>query len=445
MKKILYIDCASAGFSGDICLAALTSLASHLKPVPFTQGEFLEVLKAIPKEIPDVKEFDPSFVDVEEHGVTVTKFNFTLREERTEKTIHELRGCLDKILEAGKFSASAGAFARAVLDKLVNAEMFVHHDHHHHELHLHELSSADTFCDIVGSAYALDRIGVFDRSTWRIFISPVALGGGTVKIHHGIVPVPAPATSFILQNSDLQTKGGPVEFELLTPTGSAILATLLEEKNATLTKAQPLMKIEAIGIGAGQKKFPNLLNAARLVVGHDGNTESLQEENLIGDEELWGDLQRVLVYETNLDDVTGEDIGDLIRSLSGAGALDVHVLPTTTKKNRPGFLLRVISDPGNPNNLVGTIIKMTGTLGVRKRLEYRICLRRAFETVSIIAGGRSHEVRVKLAYDASGTLVNAKPEFEDLKVVSDRTGISPRDLRLEALKALSTREKKEGM
>ncbi|MHA1731093.1 MAG: LarC family nickel insertion protein [Promethearchaeota archaeon] len=449
MKKILYVDCSSTGFSGDICLAGLADLAGQLDPRPFKGEELLGVLELVPKVVPDIGEFHPSFEVGESGGVRVTRFELTMREERTERTIHDLQSYLGDLLSLGHFSGEAARFARGVLDKLVGAEMFVHGGHHHRELHLHELSSADTFCDILGPAFALDAMGVFDGDEWEVYIGPVALGGGTVKIHHGTVPVPAPATSYVLQHSGLLTRGGPVDLELLTPTGSAILATLLEEGNAHVATHQPLMVVRAVGVGAGQKVVPGRANAARFFVGDASDGAGVGSEWTVGGVSAgigasawpavgegaarWGKVELVKVLETNLDDVTGEDLGELVHLLYEQGALDVHLVPTTTKKNRPGVLVRVVAEVDGSADLTGTIIRNTGTLGVRFRAEKRECLAREVVRVNLKLGGKEYEVGVKVAKDNSGAIVNFKPEHDDVKRVSRETGAPPREVRFLAL------------
>lgn len=439
MTRVLFIDCATAGFSGDMCLACLADVARQLPEAPFTVDELLATLAIVKQVVPDITRFDMAFPVVDVGGVAVTRFQFSLEEARGERTIHELEHFLDEIVARARLSPQATRFAKATFNNLAQAEMAVHQGHHHHELHFHELSSADTFCDVVGPAFAFDKLGLFDERHWSVQVSPVATGGGRVKIHHGTVPVPAPATSYIIREHHLVTRGGPIEAELLTPTGSALLAALLEEKHAIQTPFHPPMAVDAVGTGGGQKEFPDFLNIARVMVGTTSTTSTTPGaspgapdgtlESLLGQAGPLPPQQDVLVLETNLDDVTGEDLGGALAALYEAGALDVHVIGTTTKKNRPGHLLRVIAPPERGTALIQGILRETGSLGVRVRLERRVCLDREFEEVTVTVGEISRAIRVKVARDPAGGFVHAKPEFDDLQALATDTGLPVKELR----------------
>jgi pyridinium-3,5-bisthiocarboxylic acid mononucleotide nickel chelatase len=195
----------------------------------------------------------------------------------------------------------------------------------------------------------------------RVTCRSVPPGSGSVKCAHGLMPVPAPATAHLLQGMPLAK--APVTGELVTPTGAAILATVVHEYTD-----QPAMTVERIGCGAGKKDFLEQPNILRVFVGTaaDGPT---------------ADADTVVVLETNLDDVSPEVIGYCFDRLFAAGALDVFVVPIQMKKGRPGVLLSVIAPPTAVGALETVLFRETGTLGVRRHSAERTKLHRESVTV----------------------------------------------------------------
>ena len=208
------------------------------------------------------------------------------------------------------------------------------------KVHFHEVGAVDSIADIVGSAIAWDLLGAD-----RIVASPVPTGRGFVEIAHGRCSIPAPATAELLTGIPLAPSD--VEAELTTPTGAAILTTLVESFGPV-----PPMKIEHIGYGAGERELATQPNLLRLLVGtavDDGSR----------DEQLW-------IIETNLDDAPGEVVGYCIERLWEAGALDVYTTPIQMKKNRPGMLVSVLCEPPAVENVETILFTETTTLGVRR-------------------------------------------------------------------------------
>ncbi|GAB4308062.1 MAG: nickel pincer cofactor biosynthesis protein LarC [Promethearchaeota archaeon] len=441
----LFVDCSAAGFSGDMCLAALASLAERLHGCPFTSEDLLEKVRLVAEVVPGVRELKPRFARASKNGVSTLQFDPGLKEDQEGRNAGEFEVLLKELLERAGTSDAAARFALGALRRMLDAEASVHEEHRH-EIHLHELGSADTFCDLIGAAWGFDKLGLFDpASGWTVFVGPVATGGGTAKIHHGLVPVPAPATTRLVQGTGLYCKGGPVDRELLTPTGAVLLTSLLGLPGARSVSWQPTMTVEAVGEGCGHLNVPGFFNVARLVVGALPSVEDPLPA-ATPSRGRWGNLERVRVLETNVDDVTGEDLGEMVTRLLEAGALDVHLVPTTTKKNRPGVLARVVAPsepPETSDRLVGIVFATTGTLGVRQRVELRECLDRQVVEVTVKLGGRDHHFRVKVAKDASGALINAKPEFDDLRVASQETGAPPRQLRERVVQAFLERLEKK--
>jgi uncharacterized protein (TIGR00299 family) protein len=277
------------------------------------------------------------------------------------------------------------------------------------ELHLHEMGQQDAVADIVGAVSAFHNIGLPGS---RVLCMPVSVGGGYVDTAHGLLPVPAPATLFILDSSNLVWHGGPVEHELLTPTGAAILVYLTGKYGSPCSE-YPQMTSSVTGYGAGSKEtgMPNVLRSvqgelnARLAVDH------------------------VEMLETNVDDVTGEVVGYLIQELMDNGALDVSVIPATMKKGRSGFLIKVVCRSEDTNKLAYKIIAMTGSLGVRLiPVKHRLTATRRMMEVKIQAAGRPYQVSVKVGCDNSGNVLNISAEFEDCRRIAHETGLQVKDL-----------------
>jgi uncharacterized protein (TIGR00299 family) protein len=256
------------------------------------------------------------------------------------------------------------------------------------QVHFHEVGGHDAIVDIVGTAAALEVLGV-DTVT----ASAVATGNGTVRSAHGRLPNPAPATVRLLEN--VPTYGRDVTLELTTPTGAAILASL-----STSFGPMPDMTITASGFGGGAGEMPDLPNCTQVVIGRRTPSESV------------GSGQPALILETNLDDVTGEQLGYAVAAALDAGALDAWVSSVTMKKGRPGHVLHVLTDATKVETLRREIARLTGTMGVRAMPVER--WPEAREMTTVVLDGMS--IRMKV------TSGRAKPEFDDVALVAAKTG-----------------------
>ncbi|MFZ3382764.1 MAG: nickel pincer cofactor biosynthesis protein LarC [Candidatus Methanoperedens sp.] len=273
------------------------------------------------------------------------------------------------------------------------------------KLHFHELGQEDAIADIIGACTAFNDLGLKE---YRIYCTPVSVGMGFIEFSHGKFPVPAPAALEILKEYSLPWHMGPVDGELLTPTGAALLAHFVNEFGMI-----PVMKAHKISYGAGSKDLfvPNVL---RIIKGEI-------------DDALITDMIEML--ETNVDDVTGQVLGNLIEELLKAGARDVSIIPATMKKGRSGHIIQVISKPEDSPNLARKIIEETGSLGVRIiPIKHRLIAQRVIDKVSIILNGKEFEIAVKIARDLRGVLLNISAEFEDCKRVSKESGIPVRNV-----------------
>ena len=263
-------------------------------------------------------------------------------------------------------------------------------------VHFHEASSIDTVIDIIGTATAIDDLKLFDDE----FVSThVAVGGGTLTFSHGITSNPASAILEILKNSGIIISGGQVKEELTTPTGASMLSSLTK----TCLDFYPTMKVKSIGYGAGKKNFDGFSNVLKIIQGE--KTKAFQQD-------------MVQVLETNVDDVSGEVLGNLIEKIMAYGAKDVTITSAITKKGRPTNLVSVICDSESMNTILELLISETGTLGVRVRTSERYTVPRTVEKIPIAIQGLNFQVICKIVSDGV-SIKNFKVESDDIKLISN--------------------------
>ncbi|MFB6295763.1 MAG: nickel pincer cofactor biosynthesis protein LarC, partial [Halobacteriales archaeon] len=317
-----------------------------------------------------------------------------------------------EIVEGMDLPGSVEADATATFEILGEAEAAVHGTDIE-ETAFHEVGADDAIADVVGSALLLD-----DLDPDRVVTTPLSTGGGEVAMSHGTYPVPPPAVVEIAGRADWSLRGGPVEAELLTPTGAAILAHVAEGLDSL-----PPVRVESSGYGAGGYDFPEHPNVLRAIVGEsEGGLRS----------------EEIAVLETNLDDATPELLGGLQETLPEVGALDVTVLPTTMKKSRPGHLVKVVTKPEDAERVARRLAAETGTLGVREAgTSHRWVADREVETATIEIGSESYEVDVKVA-SAGGEVYDVSAEFDDALAVSEETDLPVREVMRRAEEAIRT-------
>jgi uncharacterized protein (TIGR00299 family) protein len=302
--------------------------------------------------------------------------------------------------------------ALAVFRRLGEAEASVHGTDLN-DTHFHEVGADDAVADVVGACLLLADLDVD-----RVVATPVAAGGGTMSMSHGTYPVPAPAVAEIAAAADWSLRGGPVDRELLTPTGAALLAELADGVDRL-----PTLDVDAVGYGAGDADVPDHPNVLRALVG-DG-AGGLRRES-------------ISVLETAVDDVTPEVLGSLQETLAEAGALDVSVVPTTMKKSRPGHLVKVVVDPTDAERVARRLAEETGTLGVREgSAGHRWVADRTVETATLAVDGAAHDVRVKVGSDADGRVYDVSAEYDDALAVARETGLSVREVMRRAETAVA--------
>ena len=261
------------------------------------------------------------------------------------------------------------------------------------EIHFHEVGTMDAIADITAVCLLMNKI-----APDQVIVSPVHVGSGHVHCAHGILPVPAPATAYILNGVPMY--GGAVKGELCTPTGAALLKHF-----ATRFGDMPVMRTEAIGYGMGKKDFEQA-NCIRA---------------MLGETEDAGDS--VLQLECNVDDMTAEELGFAMEAILAVGALEVYTVAAGMKKSRPGTLLSVLCHEAEKEKLVRVIFQNTTTIGVREHACSRYTLKRSFETVQTPYG----EVQKKISSGYGVT--REKYEYEDLARIAREQGMSLEEVR----------------
>ncbi|HEY6195934.1 MAG TPA: nickel pincer cofactor biosynthesis protein LarC [Candidatus Eisenbacteria bacterium] len=371
--KHAHFDCVS-GIAGDMTLAALVSAgwpADALLALPARLG-----LEGVTIEITNARR----------GPFAATHVRVRAPEKQPHRHLHHV----EAILERADLPGTVRERAKVVFRRLAAAEAEVHGSTIE-KVHFHEVGAVDAIVDIAGSLMGLEALGVGTVSA-----SALPLGGGFVDSEHGRIPVPAPATALLLRGAPVY--GGPVEAELVTPTGAALLATL-----ATSWGDLPAFRLDAVGTGAGTREFPGHPNILRVLVG-ERTAASIHDRT-------------VAVLETAVDDDNPQFMAAALQRLLALGALDAMVAPVTMKKGRSGLWLVVVCEPADARRLAEAVLRDTSTLGVRVREERRIELSRSTMEVHTRFGA----VRVKVAVLPGGT-ERAMPEFESVVEVAARSG-----------------------
>jgi pyridinium-3,5-bisthiocarboxylic acid mononucleotide nickel chelatase len=368
--KTLHFDCFS-GISGDMTLAALIDAGVDAQAIRAGLTSL-----ALPIELNVEK--------VRKGGFAATYVWIRAPEE----TAHRHLPDIEEIIAKGTLTPAQRELALRIFRRLGEAEAEAH-GIQLDRVHFHEVGALDSIADIVGAAIALDLLGAT-----HISCRSVPTGQGTVKCEHGVMPIPTPATAALLRGVPLAPS--PIKGELTTPTGAAILATVVNE----WTDSPPLT-IERIGHGAGTKDFLEQPNLLRVFVGTRAQPAS----------------DRVWVLETNLDDVPGEVVGYCFERLLAAGALDVYAIPMQMKKQRPGVMLGVIATAEKLSELEAVLFAETGTFGVRRYQAERSKLQREAVTVATPWG----PVRAKRGWRDGVEVLT--PEYEDCAALARSSGV----------------------
>ena len=377
--NLVLIDSSMAGASGDKLLSAFADMMVDRAPL---EEDIMKALAAVK----GVQNARAHFVKEESFGIRGLKLDISM-DYRT-SSVEELHRSLDHAAVAAGLDKWGNDAAKRALEMMISVE-----EETHGVPCLHELADVDTIADLVG---VMKAIGLLALSGAEFYSTPVAVGCGWIDCSHGRLPVPAPATLRILERAQIPILSTDTNAELTTPTGAALLAVLTEGKSSP-----PPFKAAKCGTGIGTRQLA-FANITRVMAGrHSGENE------------------RICVSETNVDDINGEVLGWLIERPQGR-VEDVSVVPMVTKKNRPGYLIRVVVKPDERDFAEDILFNETGTLGVKVFDCVRTKAERIEESIEVSVRGRKYTVMVKTS-KKTGLM---KPAFQDCKLIAEKEGLS---------------------
>ncbi len=399
-NRLGIIDASPSGVSGDKYLGALLDLGGKTE-------RLRKVARVVAENLPGTGDVNVKVRRVErgDLGAQLVTVESEKRGEKRKGTeiLSSARKCVDR-LGLSKWGSN---FSLSTIETLLDAESKVH-GHSASEVELQELGSADTLIDVLGVAYLVESLKLTGIRWW---CSPIAVGGGTTHFSNRTYPNPPPAVAEILRKNHFAMERGLANVELSTPTGVAITVNLVSK----YSESHPSVKPEMIGYGAGARDLDGVANALRLMIGE--SMEAIHSHD------------QIVILETNLDDASGEVIGRAVEKLMASGARDVTITPVYMKKNRPGHVISVISTKEDAETLADVLIAETGTLGVRELPVIRHISPRKTTEIAVKVGGKDHRIRVKLSEDHKGRTIGSKLEYEDVKKISDQTGMSVREIQ----------------
>ena len=386
--KLAYFDCFS-GISGDMTLGALVDAGCNL-----------ELLRSGLQGL-HVSGWTISSEKVWKNGMSATFVRVATEDQSKHRSLSTILG----IFDTSQLSEPVKKNAAAIFRKLGEAEASVH-DVPLEKIHFHEVGAVDAIVDIVGACIGFESLGI-----QKFACSALNVGGGSAKMAHGVLPVPAPATAKLLQGKPTYSNG--VQRELVTPTGAAIVATLCDTFGP-----QPAMSVSAIGYGAGSADLEGQPNVVRIMIGETA------------DKTVSGFDEEISVIEANLDDMNPQIYGYVQEKALAAGALDIYTTPVQMKKNRPGTLLTILCKPSDTNALMALVFAETTTFGART---YR-AQRRTLPRESVNVHTQYGDVRIKLSR-VNGRIQHVAPEFEDCRKLAVENNVPLQRVINDALRA----------
>lgn len=389
--RILYYDCF-AGISGDMNLGAMIDLGV---PESYLVAELQKL---------NIKGFSLKVEPDLRRGISGTKAQVLVKKNLFEKHRH-LRH-VEEIVNGSTLSDKVKALSMKIFTLIAVAEAKVHQIDIQ-KVHFHEVGALDSIADIVGAAICLDYLKVD-----KVMAAPIQLGGGTVKCDHGIMPVPAPATSEIVKNVPVKT--GLVQHEATTPTGAAILVATVDEFTEKVD-----FPITKTAYGIGMRDVSEVPNVLRVYLSETVGQTTLHDVM----------VEEAIVIACNIDDMNPEQYGFVLDKLFEAGAADAWMVPIIMKKSRPAITLSVLCTPEKAPEMKEIIFKHTSSIGLRESVVTKSMLHRETLSVSTKYG----VVRVKQCM-YQGKAVRSKPEFEDCKALANKHAISIDEVENEVLK-----------
>ena len=389
--RTLYFDCF-AGASGNMILGGLAALGVDRR-------ELVEQLRTVAPV-----RFDIEFEEVTRSGIASIHANVKVPDEKNHRHLSDI----EKIIDASNVSASVKERSRSIFQRLAEAEARVH-GVEPNNIHFHEVGAMDAIVDVLGSCIGFEMLGIE-----RFVCSKIHVGSGFIDIAHGKFPVPPPAVVELLRGVPYYST--EIQGELATPTGVAIITTLCEEFGSSRD-----LTIDQIGYGAGTREYDKFPNVLRMIVGESQGTGMPKTQD------------ELVLLETNIDDLSPQILGFVMERAFDLGALDCWFTPIQMKKNRPAVMLSVLCETRLKTRLTELVYKETTTLGIRVRNVERECLGREIVRVSTSFG----DVDVKIG-TVDGNVVNAMPEYEQVKRIAIEKGVAFRIVRNAALAAFNS-------
>lgn len=375
-----WLDC-SAGASGDMLLGALVDAGAPLDAIQ-------QAVDAVAPE-----QVRLSVQETTRGGLAASHVQVHAPHSHEHRTWGTIRALLDD----ADLPQAVREQAQRAFELLAHAEGKAHRIEPE-QVHFHEVGALDAIADVVGVCAGLHALGVTE-----VLAGPVALGSGTVHAAHGVMPVPVPAVMHLFAASDAVSYSGPAPHEMCTPTGAALLCTLVSGWGV-----QPPMRLHAVGVGAGSREVAEVPNVLRVFLGQRADSAASADEY---------PSDATVVLSTNIDDMDPRLWPDVLAGLLTAGASDAWLTPILMKKGRPAHTLSVLCRGALVPELRTLIFRSTTTLGLREQVVGKVAAERSYRTVEI----NGHPVRIKRAH-WNGELVNEQPEYRDLAAAAAATG-----------------------
>jgi uncharacterized protein (TIGR00299 family) protein len=373
--RTLYFDCF-AGASGDMILGALVGVGVD----PRLLTEQLALL--------DVSGYEINFETVDRSGISATHARVRTAHEHAHRHLSDIL----KIIYESRLSDGVKDRAARIFSRLAEAEARVHNVAVE-QIHFHEVGALDAIIDVTGACIGFELLKVE-----RFACSELHVGSGMVEMAHGRFPVPPPAVAELLK--DVPIYSSDIVGELVTPTGAAIISTVCREFGRL-----PVMKVERTGYGAGTREYQKFPNVLRMMLGEDAEVEASSDERLI-------------IIETNIDDMSPQIYGHVMAEALKRGALDCYFMPVQMKKNRPGVLISILCRASERDAMCELLLTETTTLGVR----FYEVLRRALEREVVKVETEFGAIDVKVAH-LNGRVVKEMPEYEQCRAAAQKANV----------------------
>jgi uncharacterized protein (TIGR00299 family) protein len=406
--KTLFFDCF-AGASGNMILGALAALGVD-------RSMLVEQLKLL-----KVADFEIEFSQANRSGISAIHANVKVPREHAHRHLHTI----EKIINDSNLGENVKSRAISIFTRLAEAEAKIH-GIDVRKVHFHEVGAMDAIIDVVGSCIGFEILGIE-----KFFCSKIHVGSGFVQMAHGKFPIPPPAVAELLEGAPIYST--EIEGELITPTGAAIITTICDEFGQI-----PEMRIERTAYGAGTREYENFPNVLRLILGEiesqrHSDAEKINYPQINADERRFeNNYRKLFLLETNIDDLSGQNLGFVMERAFEIGALDCWFAPIQMKKNRPATLVSVLCEATKREVLTELLYKETSTLGIRISEIERNCLPRDIVKVDTEFG----KIDVKVAR-YKGKIVNAKPEYEQIREIAVKLKIPLRKIESEILQQLN--------